>query len=451
MNANHLNSIGRNVLALLLSVLLVACGGSGSSGSDDLQQPAPSTGTVGLLFTDKPSDDFSAIKLDVVEATLIGGEGQQILFTDPRTIDLLDLTNYNEPVVFGQVPAGTYTKLRLKIDNLELVSHDGSPSIFPALPANGKIDLLDSAGFAVLPGRTLLIEVDVDANKSIKVTGAGNSGRYQFRPVVKVKIMNGGLPDKLARLEGTVSEIPADSAGSLVVCSTGTPDNCVDVNTDGDTSIFDDQGLGTDFSTVMVGDPIVVIGRYVIEPEIALHAIILELGGNAVQVSGNVVNEPMNDEFLIISNDGNDFTVALQPGTKYFDADGELGANAIVLGTDVEIEGVIPAKADPADPDLIRAAIVFVEAEDDEQLGGTIIEPLDAVARSFGLTPTAGGDTCVRVNADADILLVDEAASEVTMGTINDLAVGQMVELFGATAADSCFEANEVIVEIVTP
>lgn len=36
-------------------------------------------------------------------------------------------------------------------------------------------------------------------------------------------------------------------------------------------------------------------------------------------------------------------------------------------------------------------------------------------------------DTCVRVNEDADILLVDLAASEVTMGVIEDLAHRQIM------------------------
>jgi len=153
---------------------------------------------------------------------------------------------------------------------------------------------------------------------------------------------------------------------------------------------------------------------------------------------------------MITSDDG-DIVVELQAGTKFFDAAGELGPDSIVIGADIEVEGVQPTKADPADPDLIRAALVFVEAEDDEQLTGTISAPLDAATRSFVLTPEVGNTVCVRVNEDADILLVDEAASTVTMGTIDDLALGQNVDLFGMTAVDSCFDANEVIVEVVTP
>ena len=192
---------------------------------------------------------------------------------------------------------------------------------------------------------------------------------------------------------------------------------------------------------------VVVIGRYETDPEIVLNAVVVEIGGNAEQVKGNVVSNPADSRFLVITDDNGDLLIELQAGTKYFDAAGEISADAIVLGVDVEVEGVKPPKADPEDPDLMRAALIFLEAEEDEQISGTIIEPLVEADRSFGLT-TAGGDTCARVNDDADILLVDEANSEVTMGTFADLALGQSVDLFGATAPDTCFDANEVIVEV---
>ena len=441
----------QKLLTLIATFSLVACGGSGGSSSSDNPDPLPATGTVGLFLTDKPSDEFSEINISVVSATLIGGDGQQTLFQGSREINLLDLTNYNEPVIFGEVPADNYTKLRLNIDGLELVPLDGSDPIYPALPANGKIDLLDQDGFDVLPGRTVIIEIDVDANKSIKITGAGNGRKYNFRPVVKVDIMDGGLPDKLARVEGVVKEIPADPAGSFVLCAVDMPDNCIDIRSGADTSFFDDQGLGTDFAALMVNDLVVVIGRYEIDPDILLNALVVEIGGNAEQVSGQVVSQPADSNFLVLTVDGNDVVVELQDGTRFFDASGEISADAVVIGAQVEVEGVMPAKADPADPDLIRAALVFVEEPDSEQLSGTIIDPLDTATRSFGLTPAdSSGDTCVRVADEAAILLVDTAASEVTAGTIDDLAVGQLVDLFGATSmVDSCFEADEVIVDVV--
>lgn len=437
------------ILALAVALFVAACGGSSNPNDQTPVAASATTGTVGLLFTDKPTDDFSAIKLNVLEAILIGGDGQQTLFQGSEPIDLLDLTNFNEPIIFGEVNAGIYTKLRLIIDDLELVPHGGGASIFPALPANGKIDLLDPSGIEVFPGRTLLVEIDMDANKSIKITGAGNSGNYNFRPVVRANFMDGGLPDKLARVEGIVNQIFADPAGSFRLCDIETPDSCIDVTTGAGASIFDDQGLPTDFSTLMVNHQVVVIGRYVVNTKIALDTLVLEIGGNAEQVKGNVVSTPVDDNFLLLIDENGDIVVELQNGTRYFDAGGEIGADAIVIGADVEVEGVRPVKADPADSDLIRAALVFVEAEDDEQLSGTIIEPLDTATRSFGLMPIEGSDTCVRVDVDANILLVDTTASEVTVGTIVDLALGQTVDLFGVTAVDGCFDAHEVIVEVV--
>ncbi|MDX1508703.1 MAG: DUF4382 domain-containing protein, partial [Woeseiaceae bacterium] len=384
---NTLLSLRAKALAIFTALTLAACGGSSGGDSQPAPQPQPSTGTIGIVFTDAPSDIFSAIRLNVVQATLIGGDdSQEVLFTGSEPIDLLDLTNYSEPIVFGEVKAGTYKKLRLNIDDLELVPKDGSPSIFPALPANGKIDLLQASGFDVLPGRTLMIEIDMDANKSIKITGAGNSGRYNFRPVVKVRIFDGGLPHKLARLEGSVSQIFDDPAGSFELCDIDSPDHCIPVNTDANTSLFDDEGLGTDFASLMEGDMVVAIGQYETDPGIALNALVVEIGGNAEQIKGSVVSDPQDSQFLVITVDGVDLTVELQPGTKYFDANGPIGEEAIVLGADVEVEGVMPPKVDPADPDLIRAALVFLEGPDAEQISGTIIEPLDAATRSFGLT-----------------------------------------------------------------
>jgi len=438
------------LLSILAVFLISACGGGSGSSSDPVTTPpAPETGTIGILFTDAPTDEYSAIKLNVVRAVLIGGDNpQQQVFEGSEPIDLLDLTNFSEPIVFGEVQAGTYTKLRLYIDNLELVPHDDGPSVFPRLPANGKIDLLQADGFEVLPGRTLVIEIDMDANKSIKITNAGNSGNVNFRPVVKVRIIDGGLPHKLARLEGSVSGDPDDAAGTFTLCDIDSPDYCVAVATSSSTGIFDDVGLDTSFSTLDDGDMAVVIGRYETDPDIILNAVVLEIGGNAEQVKGNVVSDPVDSQFLLLADDDGDLLVELQAGTKYFDADGEISADAIVVGVDVEVEGVKPPKADPADPDLMRAALIFLEAEEDEQISGVIIDPLVEADRSFGLT-TATGDTCVRVDDDADIVLVDEENSEVTMGTFADLAVGQSVDLFGWTAMDFCFDANEVIVEVV--
>lgn len=448
-------------LAAVLSLFIAACGGGSATAPTPAVEPPPppqaSSGLVGLVVTDMPSHEFSAIKLDIVEAILIGEDGQELLFEGPRQIDLLDLTNYSEPVMFDRVDAGTYTKLRLYIDNLELVSMDESESWFPALPANGKIDLLDQDGFAVLPGRTIIIEVDIDANKSIKVTGTGN-GKYKFRPVVKVDILDGGLQDKLARVEGFVAEIYDDPAGSFLLCHAIETDNCITVRTgDGTnglkTSVFDPDGLPTTIASLMAEDPVVAIGRYKWDDggdsDIWLEAIVVEIGGNAVQVKGNVVSDPDNNQFLLQKYDETSLVAELQDATRYFDPEGEIESQSIVLGADVEIEGVMPAVGD-GEADLIRAALVFVMPEESDQASGTIADEPNPDDRSFMLTPSEGNDICVNVAEDASILLVNVGASEVLTGTFENLEMGQVVDLFGQApdAEDGCFLADEVIVEV---
>ena len=48
----------------------------------------------------------------------------------------------------------------------------------------------------------------------------------------------------------------------------------------------------------------------------------------------------------------------------------------------------------------------------------------------------------------SDILLVDSVAGEVKKGTVENLELGQEVDLFGAKASDRCFVANDVIVDL---
>ena len=331
-------------VALLAAFFIAACGGGSSSTPDPAENP-PTTGMVGLWFTDLPTQDFQSIILTVNSATLIGGdESHHVLFEGQRTIDLLNLTNYTEPVVFGEVQVGTYKKIRLMIDEIKLVPIDPvdeNDFILAKVPANGKVDLLQSDGFDVQPGRVVTVELDIDANKAFKLTNAGKSGKVNFRPVVKVNVYyEEGVPPKLVRLEGAVSGEPDGSMGAFVLCNIDAPDYCIDVSTDSmTTSFFDDQGIGTNFMGLADGAMVVVIGEYSSDP-ILLNAFVVEIGGNAEQVSGDVVSEPDGSRFLVLTFADETVVIELQPETKFYNAEGPIDPSALVLGaTEVRRRG----------------------------------------------------------------------------------------------------------------
>ena len=63
---------------------------------------------MGILFTDAPTDYYEEINLTVLQAILIGeDEKQEFVFEGEEPINLLDLENFSEPVIFGEVQAGT--------------------------------------------------------------------------------------------------------------------------------------------------------------------------------------------------------------------------------------------------------------------------------------------------------------------------------------------------------
>ena len=202
----------------VISLFLFACGGGGGGDSTATGTVSPAgTGTVTLLVTDAPSDDFSAINLTVTQAELISDQGSVVLFSGIKTFDLLQLATATEIFSVTDVPAGSYDKIRLTLTDIELVMKDGSPSMYPDLPGNGKLDLNPRGSFDVAAGDSLMLQLDMDAEKSIKVTGTGNAMKYQFRPVVFVKIVNNSADTKLVRLQGEAYNLDY-TGGSFDLC-----------------------------------------------------------------------------------------------------------------------------------------------------------------------------------------------------------------------------------------
>jgi len=467
----------RPALAAAALVTLAACGGGGDSSSADTSTSptpqGPTTGAVAVLLTDAPTDAFCEIRATVESIDLLSDTGGPTnVFVGPETVNLLDLRNYTDffsidPVV----PVGTYSKVRMTLSDLALVECDaaGVPEAeamweHPRLPGNGKLDLNPRGTFQVVGGETLVIELDMDMNKSLHLHQTGN-GRWQFRPVVFVTIR----PDdtKLVRVFGRVENLGATSFELCPVEPVSSMDDdqpapsteCIDVFTDADTGIFDETGTPVDMSAVANDDLLTAIGFLGLYDDgdgdtrlddLRLNAAVLELGAldTFERILGAVVAAPGTNgifEFDAAPLDSpatGVFDVLLQPGTRIFalGSNDELGATALQPGTTGEVNGVFTDPVTSGEPLKSSLVVLDLDTTPDVALLDGSITAIDAtVPTTPRLTIDATGVTgqCVTTDATTRYLQITESgsASETAEILPSGLAVGNSVDVYGTTDA----------------
>ena len=180
------------VITLMLSIALIlsamtSCSSS-SMGGD---------GFVRVRLTDAPLDlsNVSAVNVTVREVTLKGeeddeGESERLTLTGgtDMVINLLDYQNGASMLLAtGEVPAGTYEKIRFHVVAAELVRDDDNdpdtPEIVePIFNPSGKVDI--PVMFMVSAGSDNEILLDFDAALSVKVNTTGGVHPYILRPVI---------------------------------------------------------------------------------------------------------------------------------------------------------------------------------------------------------------------------------------------------------------------------
>jgi hypothetical protein len=214
----------RALLAALPLALLSACGGGG--GSDD------GSGTMRVAMTDAPACGFQAVNVTVekvrVHQSASAGDTdagwQEVVLSPAKRIDLLTLTNgVLEELGQTALPAGSYTQLRL-----QLASNASTPMANSVVTADGEValdtpsamqsGLKMNADITVESGKVADLVLDFDACKSI--VKAGNSGRYNLKPVVRVlpRVMDAGL-----RVVGYVAPALANGSTTVSVQLNGVP------------------------------------------------------------------------------------------------------------------------------------------------------------------------------------------------------------------------------------
>lgn len=440
----------RGIATLSVLFLLAGCGGGGG-GSPAVTEPDPDpapppsssakTGTVGIMFTDGPTDRFDKFLAEIREIRLLGDSGDVTIFSVPdgepaEVVDFLQLGSFNELFTVAEdVPAGDYDKIRLILDDLTIVDVDTDPveEYSVKLPGNGKVDLNPRGTFFVTPGTTLLVEIDVDAKKSLKVIETGNGEKFQFRPVVFVKISEQGSMEpgtKLTRIFGSVDS-KSDTEDSFVLCqegrasdgdedsdsdrddSNGDRTKCVTVLADSETGIFGTDGTPALYDDIVVGEPLTAIGR-------------LRPSDETPADDGDTDGDTDADEGSSDNGDGD--------GDTDGDSDSDTDADSDSADSDSDTDSDSDSSYD--DDDLILDAYVIELGEMGtfERLNGEITDDIN-VDDEFGLAIAPGqgfGDDTVLTGLYQDGTGVFTKAGERL--TREDLLRGQVGHFEGVIA-----------------
>lgn len=213
----------------LIAASLAACGGGG--GGDD--GSSAQQGMLKLAMTDAPACGYDHVYVTVTRirvhqsaAAGTNDSGWSELAIAPQRIDLPGLTN-GVLQELGTLPlaAGNYQQIRLVLaDNPAhptpdhplanaLVPSGSAHEIALATPSGQQSGFKLKANFDVTGGQVADMVLDFDACKSI--VKAGNSGRYNLKPVVAV----------IERLTTEIVGYVDPALAPAVVVSTRDPDN----------------------------------------------------------------------------------------------------------------------------------------------------------------------------------------------------------------------------------
>jgi hypothetical protein len=178
--------------------------------------PAGSTGSIQVLVTDAPNHNISSVNLTVskVEVHKAGGDEtpgswMSLNVTHDKPFNLLNLQNgLTMLLADGEIEAGKYTQLRMTVFEV-IVDYDGFVGVEAEVPSN---ELKFVHPFTLAAGDNITLIIDIDAAKSVVVTGGGKQDKAKvlFKPVVKIQVVSGEGPGKSEPLVQNYS--PADNA-----------------------------------------------------------------------------------------------------------------------------------------------------------------------------------------------------------------------------------------------
>ncbi|MCC7201813.1 MAG: DUF4382 domain-containing protein [Nitrospirae bacterium] len=471
-------------LSLILTGILSGCGSSAS-----VSEGSARTGKVAILLTDGPTDEFSEVNVTVNEVSLLSDDGGPVvLFNGERRVNLLALQEVQDLFTITEdVPAGIYSKIRLRVSEPEFVKKDGQVVTTSQihLVANGKIDLVPDQPIEVIPGEAMVVSLDCDAEKSIFIHVSNpNSPVYQFRPVVFVNIVH-DYDTRLVSVRGKIASIdpvthsflllrthPIFNLSKIGMAADQYEDGLMNENslarrylvrvdvTDM-TRIFDEGGQPGDFDSLEVGQGVHVRGLLSFEDDLHLKAGLIEIG-QYIRLSGEITSGiDEGGRFGFRPDPGlgviGELQVQVYNETLIFEAvtRQRLNAEDLVMGKRVLVEGVLDLGTEP---DLLHAALIIVKPQEFilTHLKGNLFDP-DPESRTFQLSQDCPGYLdCpavllpVHVMSDAVILRISTELDTyvgIEQVPFEALQNGDKVDVFGKyDPSGSPFHATVVLV-----
>ena len=353
-------------LLLLGSIFLAGCSSDegadavGVSGTPGSTPTAVETGDVTLLLTDAPTSAYDEVNVVAESVTLVGEGAEAQLMKRPAKFNLLDLRNTFCRLSKAKAPVGTYSKVRFRIRDVELVKRNADGTIaeyvIPRLESN-MIDLNARTQFAVNRLRNLIVKLDLDAEKSLSLDPTTDEPVFNPDATVEVESVptdTTAAPQEVTQVlmneQGVARNLLADS---FQLCDPALLDDCIQVNVSPETVLMDGQLQPVSIDTIAENTLVQVFGHLDVNTDAidALHVLqdSSRVTTYAGTFSGALVDDAIDFNITAGALADNTYPVSLASMPGIFDGNGNvLDSSALGDGVNAEVVGIVNTFPPPA-------------------------------------------------------------------------------------------------------
>lgn len=173
-----------------------------------LNDPGGDRASLEIRLIDGPAD-YEAVLIDVVDVQIkyADGDWTSLDMVNPDTYDLLELTAGVDALLGEtELPAGVLQEVRLILGDGNFLQIDGE-LIDLKTPSAQQSGLKIKVEETLEEGTAYTLVLDFDAGRSI--VEAGNSGKYNLKPVIRASLLVTDEPPTGGEISGNI--IPADA------------------------------------------------------------------------------------------------------------------------------------------------------------------------------------------------------------------------------------------------